>query len=135
MKAIKKMSRDEMLDILISQISEQAEKELEKIEWWLKNVDNEEFLCELWEEKLKVKYLQKVFLNKKIYNARYGNNCFILDDHQLYLMINRALSHIHQLMDATTMFCLYENPHDLAWNFISIFEGIVIEKTLEEESK
>lgn len=129
------MTRDEMLDILINQISEQADKELERIEWWLGIADNEEFLCELWEDKLKIKYLQKVFLNKEIYNAKYGNGCFMIDDHQLHLMINRTLSHIHQLMDATQMFCLYEDSHKLAYNFMSIFESMVVEDKLKEELK
>lgn len=129
------MSRDEMLDILIGQISEQANKELERIEWWLEIADNEEFLCELWEDKLKIKYLQKVFSNKEIYNAIYSNGNFIISDHQLHLMINRTLSHIYQLMDATKMFCLYEDPHRLADNFMTIFEEMVIKKELKEETK
>lgn len=126
------MSRDEMLDILISQISEQADKELERIEWWLEVADDEGFLCELWEDKLKIKYLKKVFLNKEIYNATFPNGNFIISDHQLHLMINRTLSHIYQLMDATLMFCLYEDPHKLAYNFMTIFESMVVEDKLKE---
>lgn len=133
MKAINEMTRDEMLDIFISQINEQAEKELEKLQFWIENADNEEQLCELWEEKLKIKYVQKTFSNKELYNDTYLNDCFVLDDYEIYMYINRTLSHIHQLMDCTKMSCWYENPHNLAFHYITIIEKIIIEDMLKNK--
>ncbi len=131
------MTRDEMLDILISQINEQAERELERLQFWIENADTEDELCELWEEKLKIKYVQKTFSNKELYNATYANDNFISDDRDIYLCINRTLSHIHQLVESTYMHCHYENPHILANSYMTIYEQIITEKMLKdkEESK
>lgn len=127
------MTRDEILDILISQINEQAEKELGRLQFWIENADTEEELCELWEEKLKIKYVQKTFSNKELYNDTYSNDNLIIDDYDLYLYINRTLSHIYQLMDSTQMYCRYENPHHLAFNYINLIEKIEIERMLKEK--
>ena len=133
MKTINEMTRDEMLDIFISQINEQAEKELERLAFWIENADTEEELCELWEEKLKIKYVQKVFSDKELYNATYSNGCFMIDEYDIHLCINRTLSHIYQLIDHTQMSCWYENPHNLAYNYITIIEKIAIEKMLKDK--
>jgi hypothetical protein len=127
------MTRDEMIDILISQINEQAERELERLQFWIDNVDTEDELCELWEEKLKVKYVQKTFSDKEVYNAVYPNDNFIMDDRDIYLCINRTLSHIHQLVECTYMHCHYENPNTFANSYMTIYEKMITEKMLKDK--
>lgn len=135
MNEIKEMSRDEMIDIFISQINEQAERELERLAFWIENADTEDELCELWEEKLKIKYVQRIFSDKELYNATYSNGHLMVDDYDVYLWIHRTLSHIHQLTDAIEISCWYQNPHNLAFHYISIIEKIAIEKMLKDKEE